>query len=208
MTQITTNKGVKPDTLSRFCNPNEIIVPRNLAFDEVEVVNIIKAFEAQSIVPEIIVSQENELIEGINVLEATKRLNQEIIIASIKSEPNKFQLIATDLLDIHPLNTSIYGEDEDLSELIGTIKRTGWIEPLVVTPDGDRFRVISGNSRKKVCSKLDIKQVECDIRNFSCEAEEIRFLLAGNVAREKSIARRSDRPSEDGQEPPGKFSKE
>jgi ParB-like chromosome segregation protein Spo0J len=197
MTQIANTNGVKSDTLSRFCNPHEIRVPESLFFDEAKVLNIVKAFESQGIVPEIIVSHNLDLLEGINALEASKRLNQEIILASIKSGEhlNKFRLITVDLLDIHPLNTSIYGEEEDLTELTSTIKATGWIEPLLVTPSGDaskgnfaeRFRVISGNSRLKVCRKLDIKEVYCDVKIFSLEAKEIKALLAGNVAREKSI---------------------
>ena len=187
MTQITNINSVQLDTLSRFCNPHEIRVPESLYFEEAEVLHIIKSFEVQGIVPEIIVSQKLDLLDGINALEAAKRLNQEIIIASIKSEANKFQLIAVDLLDIHPLNTSIYGEEEDLALLANTINATGWIEPLLITPRVGRYRVISGNSRLKVCRKLEIKEVYCDVKIFVSEAEEIKALLAGNVAREKSI---------------------
>jgi len=48
------------------------------------------------------------------------------------------------LLVPHPCNASIYGEDEDVSSLVESIRISGWIKPLVVTPS---YTIISGHRR-------------------------------------------------------------
>ncbi|MEH2148636.1 MAG: hypothetical protein V7K63_10830 [Nostoc sp.] len=97
-------------------------------------------------------------------------------------------LISTELLYVHPLNASIYGENEDLSGLEAAIQETGWIKTLVATPDGSgKYRIVSGNSCFKVGCKLRRKEFSVELKIFDSPQEELRALLAGNVGREKTI---------------------
>jgi hypothetical protein len=101
-------------------------------------------------------------------------------------------LISTELLYIHPLNSTIYGENEDLSGLETAIQETGWIKTLVATPDGNgRYRIVSGNSCFKVGCKLGRKEFSVELKIFNTPQDELRALLAGNVGREKTIEQKA-----------------
>jgi ParB family chromosome partitioning protein len=62
-----------------------------------------------------------------------------------------------------PCNSSIYGEDEDVTELVNLIRETGWVKPLVVN---NRGIIISGHRRWKAILKLEWKTVPVEVRSF------------------------------------------
>lgn len=174
------------------CNPHEIKVPNNLSADESEVQKVIVSFQADGTIPDIIISESGELIEGIEALEAAKRLDQQIVMVvvaprNISKPATEFTKLNIDLIDTHLLNTSIYGENEDLSQLRKAIELTGRIKPILVTPKNGRYTAICGNSCLKVARELRYKEVQVEVVHFDNEFEEIRALLAGNVGREKTI---------------------
>lgn len=82
----------------------------------------------------------------------------------------------------HPMNTQIYGE-EDIKELAEKIKESGWVKPLVITPDGT---VISGHRRLRACLMLGIEEVEYEAVYFNNKNEELERLLLENQSREKT----------------------
>lgn len=82
----------------------------------------------------------------------------------------------------HPMNTQIYGE-EDIKELAEKIKESGWVKPLVITPDGT---IISGHRRLKACLMLGIEEVEYETVHFNNKNEELERLLLENQSREKT----------------------
>ncbi|MBD2771199.1 ParB/RepB/Spo0J family partition protein [Iningainema tapete] len=173
-----------------FCDIKNISIPFHLSADEGNVKKIITEFNKDGIIPKIIITSDKVLIDGIDALEASRRLGQTSVLVAVKQSTDDrqlLQLVPSSLLYIHPINSSIYGESEDLNELEKSIQKTNWIEPLIVTFDGERYRIVSGNSRYKVSQKLGIKQVPCEVKVFTSEAEELKFLLAGNIQREKTI---------------------
>ncbi|QLE42280.1 hypothetical protein FD723_18850 [Nostoc sp. C052] len=174
------------------CDPREIKVPSNLNADESEVQKVISAYNADGLIPDITITEDGELIEGINSLIAAIKIGQNIVPTIVAAQP-KLELsvpllINTELLYVHPLNATIYGENEDLSGLEAAISETGWIKTLVATPDGNgRYRIVSGNSCFKVGCKLGRKEFSVELKIFNNQQEEFRALLAGNVGREKTI---------------------
>ncbi|MEH1777074.1 hypothetical protein [Nostoc sp.] len=172
------------------CDPHEIRVPDSLSADESEVQKVISSFNADGTIPDIIITEDGELIEGINALVAATRLKQKMVMVTVQPslEISVPLLISTELLYVHPLNASIYGENENLSGLEAAIQETGWIKTLVVTPDGSgKYRIVSGNSCFKVGCKLGRKEFLVELKIFNNQQEELRALLAGNVGREKTI---------------------
>ena len=176
------------------CSPYNIRILPHISIDENSVSEVISSFQTDGIIPDIIISEEGELIEGINALEAAKRLEQEKVVVQVRRNNKShtargLTLLSTSLLYTHPLNSSIYGEREDLTRLKQSISETGWIKPLVVTPDvdGKRYRVVDGNSCFKVCVELLITEVWVEVKHFTNELLELKALLFGNVAREKTI---------------------
>ncbi|MEH2201150.1 hypothetical protein [Nostoc sp.] len=173
--------------------PCEIRIPTHLEIDEEAVIKAISAYNADGIIPDIVISETGELIEGIEALEAAKRLERSVVAVEVQKpfqevSESLLTSISAELLYVHPLNASIYGENEDLSYLKSAIASTGWIKPLVATPDGQgRYRIVSGNSCFKVGCELGRKEFSVELKIFGSEQEEFKTLLAGNVGREKTI---------------------
>ncbi|MEH2346629.1 MAG: ParB/RepB/Spo0J family partition protein [Nostoc sp.] len=83
----------------------------------------------------------------------------------------------------HPKNDSIYG-DEDIEQLAQDIKRSKWVKPLIVTPEGT---IISGHRRWKAVSSLGWTTVPVEEKEFTDEIAELEALLLENANREKTI---------------------
>lgn len=63
----------------------------------------------------------------------------------------------------HPRNSSIYGLDENITDLVEMIRASSWIKPLVITPF---FIIISGHRRWKAALELRIESIPVEIREF------------------------------------------
>lgn len=86
-------------------------------------------------------------------------------------------------LKSHPRNCSIYGEDEDLSELMELICQSGWVKSLVITSDNV---IISGHRRWKAALELRIQSIPVEVRSFPDELAELEALLLENASRFKT----------------------
>ena len=123
---------------------------------------------------------EQELIESDG--NGQVKINQE---QSLSPKTKTVEIILKNPRELipHPINSSIYGENEDVSDLVERIKESDWIETIVATPDG---KIISGNRRVKAALILDWNLVEVEIRHFDSELEEIEALLLENQYRQKT----------------------
>ena len=83
----------------------------------------------------------------------------------------------------HSRNSSIYGEDEDVSELIELICQSGWVKPLVINSDNV---IISGHRRWKAVLALGWESVAVEVRKFPDELAELEALLLENASRLKT----------------------
>lgn len=95
--------------------------------------------------------------------------------------------VSPSLLQPHPRNVIIYGEDDDISELVEMISRSGWIKPLIITPNGT---IISGHRRWLAAKQLNREIIPIEVKEFESEVEEIEFLLLENASRIKNIEQR------------------
>jgi ParB/RepB/Spo0J family partition protein len=84
----------------------------------------------------------------------------------------------------HRRNARIYGEDEDVSHLVESIRNSGWIKPLVITP---ARIVISGHRRRMAALALDLETVPVEVREFESATAELEALLLENDSRQKTI---------------------
>jgi ParB family chromosome partitioning protein len=55
-------------------------------------------------------------------------------------------------------------DEEKLTELIESIREVGLIEPLVVQPEGEYFRILAGHRRYICCKALGMARIPCVIR--------------------------------------------
>ncbi|MBW4628982.1 MAG: ParB N-terminal domain-containing protein [Brasilonema octagenarum HA4186-MV1] len=87
------------------------------------------------------------------------------------------------VLQPHSRNSSIYGENEDITELVRLIRHSQWVRPLVITKEGT---IISGHRRWKAVLELGWKTVPVEVREFPDEITELQTLLLENANRSKT----------------------
>jgi ParB-like nuclease domain len=87
------------------------------------------------------------------------------------------------LLQPHPENEHIYGENEDISVLVELIQESRWIKPIVVSQHG---RIISGHRCWKAAVELRWLEVPIFVKEFSNEMDELEALLLENATRDKN----------------------
>lgn len=83
----------------------------------------------------------------------------------------------------HPSNCSIYGSDDDVTELVEMIRASNWIKPLVITP---MDVIVSGHRRWKVALELGLESVPVEVKEFSDPTAELEALLLENASRVKT----------------------
>lgn len=83
----------------------------------------------------------------------------------------------------HPKNEEIYGYNEEISDLVEMIKRSGRVHTLVVTSEGI---VLAGHRRLRACKELGITEVDVEIVDFDTPEQEVEYLIDNNATREKS----------------------
>jgi len=75
---------------------------------------------------------------------------------------NAVLMIPIGKLKVHPVNKQIYVSDEKRkAELRKSIKEHGILEPLIVTPDGDEYSILSGARRFECAKELGYTEVPC-----------------------------------------------
>ncbi len=83
-------------------------------------------------------------------------------------------------LKFHPMNEQIYGVNEDVSDLKEEIRKSGYVMPLIITPDNV---IISGHRRVRACRELVAEgdemfnELNCNVEKFQSEAEEVSYTV-------------------------------
>lgn len=106
------------------------------------------------------------------------------------------QIIKVNISELkpHPRNEEIYGVNEDITELKEKIRKNGLVTTLTIT--GDNV-ILSGNRRWKSCKQLVEEgdnrfcSVDCEVRNFDSEEDELEYLVISNDTREKTIEQKA-----------------
>jgi ParB/RepB/Spo0J family partition protein len=83
----------------------------------------------------------------------------------------------------HPRYRKIYGEDEDISQLVESIRTSGWWRPLLVTP---KRTIVSGHRRWRAALELGLDWVPVEVRAFPHRMAELETLLVENSSRFKT----------------------
>lgn len=92
-----------------------------------------------------------------------------------------YQQVSPNTLRPHPHNTLIYG-DEDVSLLAKQIAESGWVSPLLITPE--RI-IISGHRRWKASLQLGLERIPVEVKEFNDSVAELEALLLSNATRNK-----------------------
>ena len=80
----------------------------------------------------------------------------------------------------HPFQVRM---DEDMDQLVQSIRERGLITPITVRPKEDgRYEIVSGHRRKKACELAGLKTVKAEIREMSRD-EAIILMVESNLQR-------------------------
>lgn len=93
-----------------------------------------------------------------------------------------FQEIKLDLIDRPDESARLEISEGELSELKESIKEQGLLQPLVVTPRGDRFEIVAGDRRFLAVRTLGWDLVPCAVRKTD-KAEAVILRAVENLQR-------------------------
>ena len=91
--------------------------------------------------------------------------------------------IPIELIDDFPDHPFKVKMDEDMDQLVESIKERGLITPITLWPKEDgRYEVVSGHRRKKACEIAGLSYVKADVREMSRD-EAIILMVESNLQR-------------------------
>ena len=72
----------------------------------------------------------------------------------------------------------------NMAGMIASVKASGVIEPITVSPEGDGFRILTGHRRARAARAAGVKEVEIIVREPEDELARRRKSIVSNVQRE------------------------
>lgn len=86
-------------------------------------------------------------------------------------------------IDPNPLQPRQHFDSKTLEELANSIARYGLLEPIVVTPQGNRWQIVAGERRYRAHKLLNKATISAIIRSAS-ELERLELALIENIQRQ------------------------
>jgi ParB family transcriptional regulator, chromosome partitioning protein len=83
----------------------------------------------------------------------------------------------------NPLQPRLKFNPESIEELARSIKETGVIQPIVVVPEGDNYKIIVGERRWRAAQKAGLKRIPALVRSIPKE-KQLEVSLVENLHRE------------------------
>lgn len=96
------------------------------------------------------------------------------------------QQVKVSELKPHPRNNEFFDDigGEKWIEFLESIKTSGVIEPIVITPG---YVIVSGHQRVRACKELGIDTVLCEMHGYKNEDEIIKDLLETNIRQRGNV---------------------
>jgi len=114
----------------------------------------------------------------------------ELFMTDAERQENKLPRIHDIPLDMidgfpgHPFKVRL---DEDMQQLVDSIKERGVLTPITLREKDDgRYELVSGHRRKKACELAGLTTVRADIRNMTRD-EAIIYMVESNFQRSKIL---------------------
>jgi ParB family chromosome partitioning protein len=107
-----------------------------------------------------------------------------LIPTSRESEPRAGLLtVPLDQLDANPRQPRRRFDEAGLEELSQSIRKTGILQPILVTRSGDRFRVLAGERRARAARAAGLREIPVIVREGLADRDHLLFALVENVQR-------------------------
>lgn len=95
----------------------------------------------------------------------------------------RYSELEIDELKPNPLQPRLKFAQESIDELALSIKESGILQPIVVTPEGDHYKIIIGERRWLAAQKIGLKKIPAIVRSMTKE-KQIEASLIENLQRE------------------------
>lgn len=104
-----------------------------------------------------------------------------------ESRQPKIQDIPIELIDDFPNHPFQVRLDEDMDQLVESIKQNGIITPVTLRSKEDgRYEIVSGHRRKKACELAGLTTVKAEVKRLSRD-EAVIFMVESNLQRSKIL---------------------
>ena len=104
----------------------------------------------------------------------------------VNSLPHIFE-IPIELIDDFPDHPFKVRMDEDMQQLIDSVKERGLITPIILRKkDDDRYEIVSGHRRKKACEMAGLTMVRAEVRDMTRD-EAIITMVDSNLQRSQIL---------------------
>jgi ParB family chromosome partitioning protein len=91
--------------------------------------------------------------------------------------------IPLDRIDPNPHQPRHHIQNEAFEELVDSVRQYGILQPVIVTPAGERFQLIAGERRFRAAQRLGLPTLPAVVRE-SKELEKLELAIVENVQRE------------------------
>jgi len=98
---------------------------------------------------------------------------------------NKLKDIPLDLIDPNPDNPRMYFRQEELDDLLISIKKFGIQVPISVYSNGDRYILIDGERRWRTSKKLNLKTIPAIVQGKPSELDNLLMMFNIHSLREQ-----------------------
>ena len=99
----------------------------------------------------------------------------------------KIEDISLDLIDDFPGHPFKVRLDEDMEQLVESIKERGLITPIILrTKEDGRYEIVSGHRRRKACELAGIHTVKAEVREMTRD-EAIILMVDANLQRSEIL---------------------
>lgn len=99
----------------------------------------------------------------------------------------KIQDIPIELIDDFPNHPFQVRLDEDMDQLVESVRQNGIITPVTLRPKEDgRYEIVSGHRRKKACELAGLSTVKAEVKRLSRD-EAVILMVESNLQRSKIL---------------------
>ncbi|MCK4336910.1 MAG: ParB/RepB/Spo0J family partition protein, partial [Candidatus Aminicenantes bacterium] len=95
----------------------------------------------------------------------------------------RYAEIDIELIKPNPLQPRKFFDPKTLGELADSIKESGLLQPIIVIPENDQYKIIVGERRWRAAQQAGLEKIPVLIRNLE-EEKQIEASLIENIQRE------------------------
>ncbi len=112
-----------------------------------------------------------------------------LIPTTREAEPRAgLMTVPLDQLEANPRQPRRRFDETGLEELSQSIRKTGILQPILVTRSGDRFRVLAGERRARAARAAGLREIPVIVREGLADRDHLLFALVENVQRRDLMA--------------------